>query len=287
MLKLTHIKKLSKKLSMVGKFCFCFIFFLTSQSSLTAQYRKLVSEPPNPDEKNELKNSKDLSIKDSVLSSAIKTKKIAVALDVGLPTGIGIECAYRLSPNWGVRAGFNFADLNIDKYKISFTSKGTTAPKMTQSFLLAVKTEMSQIPITFEFYPSGRDNFRILGGIQYIPSNKITVGGQLDSIVKFNDVPINSDDLGSGAVTMSFSQNIVPFLGIGFGSTFPKKRFAFSCDLTVSYRNDYKFLININQGIILKSNEENAAVLEHNFNRYWYQKIWPMLNLRLSYALYK
>ena len=275
MQKPTTTKSVSNFFSGITKYFFFLFILFSSHSSLKAQYRKLVSEPPNPDEKIEKQNTDTTS------------NKYALALNIGLPTGIGIEGAYRLSSKWGIRAGFNFADLKVENYKISFTSKSTTTPQLTESFLIDVSTQMSQIPITFEYYPRGRDNFRVFGGVQYIPSNKITIGGQLDSIVKFNDVPLNSDDLGSGTVTMSFSQNIVPFLGVGFGRTFPKKRFAFSCDVSASYRNDYKFLINITQGIILKSNEENNAVLERNFNRYWYQKIWPMLSLRLSYRISK
>lgn len=272
MLKSISNQKLSISFSVKISFFLFLASVIAPLSSVKAQYRKLVSEPSR------------LSLKTNELDSTFNTKRYALGLNMGLPTGIGIEGAYRLSSRWGARAGFNFADLSVNQYKITFTSTSTGTLKK-ESFLIDLNIKMSQFPITFEFYPNGRDNFKILGGIQYIPVNKISVSGQLDSIVKFNDVPISSSDLGSGTVTMSFSLNVVPFLGIGFGRTFPEKRFSFGCDISASYRNEYRFFINVKQGIILKSNEENSTVLERNFNHSWYQKIWPMLNIRLSYRI--
>jgi hypothetical protein len=66
----------------------------------------------------------------------------------------------------------------------------------------------------------------------------------------------------------------------------PRKRLNLSVDMGAYYKGNYKFGIDVSDdGLIQPQNEENAAILDRNFNAQFLNKIWPILNLRLAYRL--
>jgi hypothetical protein len=83
-------------------------------------------------------------------------------------------------------------------------------------------------------------------------------------------------------VEIGFNSKVAPFVGLGFGRTFPKKRVNVSFELGTYYKTPYKVALNVKQGVFLKRNEENAAVLTRNFNEKWYGKFFPVLNMRVA-----
>jgi hypothetical protein len=216
-----------------------------------------------------------------------KDTKYALSLKTGLPSGVGLELAYRLKPRFMARFSINYADLTINNYRFSVNSSSTIGGNGKQTVLIDFQSRMSHTSIGLDYFLKENGKFRAIGGFDIFPSNKITIGGELGDIIKFNDVSLNSDDLGSGTVTMGFKSKITPFLGFAFGNPFPDKRMSFGCEFGAQYKGNYTFDINIKEGVLLKKNEENAAVLERNFNKNWYQKIWPFLNLKFSFRLSK
>jgi hypothetical protein len=213
-----------------------------------------------------------------------KTDKnnITLGLNMGLPTGIGVDIAYRFKQRLATRFSFNFADLTINDYRYTIGSANEK-----QAVAIDFKTRLSHFTGNFDIFLNKTGSFRLLSGFDFTLNNTFTVGGQLDDIIKFNDVSLNADDLGSGTITMGFKSKVAPLLGLGFGKLFPEKRLGFSADLGAHYRGNYTFDITVKEGVLLKKNEENEVVLARNFNRHWYQKIWPFLNIRLSYRLTK
>ena len=119
-----------------------------------------------------------------------------------------------------------------------------------------------------------------------MPNNTVTVGGEILSVIKFNDVTLNSDDIGSGNIQVGFSQKVSPYIGMGFGRTFPRKRMNVSFDLGTQYKGDYTVKINMKPGLLLKQNEENAVALARNFNEKWYGHFFPVVNFRLAYRIF-
>jgi hypothetical protein len=211
--------------------------------------------------------------------------KFSAGLTIGLPTGIGIDAAYGLTPNLNVRLGYNYAAYAVKGYDYAFSSTNSAGQKESQSFLIDASVELSHIQATVDYSPKPNGKFRFIGGVNIYPIHELSAGGTLKGVLKFNKVSITKDDLGSGTLTMGFYSRVSPFIGIGFGRTLPTKRLSLGLDLAATYKGNYKVDIFINEGIIRKTNEENADILENNLNNYWYQKIWPILNLRMGYRL--
>ena len=220
---------------------------------------------------------------DSVKKTSIRMK--SVGLNLGLVNGIGIDFAYRFAKHWTGRFAYNYADYTKTNYTRNITSTNTDGTKSVQNLSFDASVKLSNIAINIEFTPGSKGRFKLLGGLSYLPNNKITASGKLTTTVKFNDVVLNPEDLGDGSITIGFKQAISPFVGMGFGRTFPRKRMNVSLDLGTYYKGDYKVDILVNQGVLLKQNEENAAIIERNLNAKWNQKLFPVLNLRLAYLL--
>ena len=213
------------------------------------------------------------------------TKNVAIGLNVGVTNGIGLDVAYRFARHWAGKLAINYADYAYNDYTYSYVNTNSDGTKTTQTFSMDAGVNLSNLGLNVEYSPGAKGRFKIVGGLSYFPTNTITASGEILTAIKFNDVVLNSEDLGSGDITITTGSKIAPYLGLGFGRTFPRKRLNVSFDLGAQYKGDYKVAINVNPGVILKENEENAAVLARNFNEKWYGKVWPVLNLRLAYRL--
>jgi hypothetical protein len=243
--------------------------------TLTAQYRKIMSG------ESFYKSYYQPTIEPKTKPSA----KFSIGLIMGLPTGIGVDAAYGITAHLSARMGYNYAAYAVNGYDYSFSSTNSAGQKENQSFLIDGRLDFSHIQATIDYSPKPYGKFRFIGGLNMYPINEISVGGTLKGELKFNKVAITSEDLGSGVLSVGFYHRISPFVGIGFGRTLPRKKMSASLDIAATYKGDYSVDLNIKEGIIRKTNEENAVVLEHNLNSLWYQKVWPLINLRIAYRL--
>ncbi len=214
-----------------------------------------------------------------------KKHEIAVGLNVGVSNGLGLDVAYRFAKHWAGRMAFNYAKYTKEGYTYDIVSTNPDGTKNLQKLSFDGGIKLSNLALNAEFTPGSKGRFKLIGGLSFFPTNTITAGGELASTIKFNDVVLNPEDLGNGFVTIGFKQKVAPFLGMGFGRTFPRKRINVSFDMGAYYKGDYTVDIKVNPGAILKENEENGAILARNFNENWYQKVWPVMNLRLAYRI--
>lgn len=212
-------------------------------------------------------------------------KNVAIGVNVGVTNGIGLDVAYRFSKHWAGKLAYNYADYEKNGYTYDVVTTNPDGTKDTKKFSFDAAIKLSNVALNFEYSPGPKGRFKLVGGLAYFPSNTLSVSGEVLSAIKFNDVQLNPEDIGGGTVTIGFKQPIAPYLGMGFGRTFPRKRVNVSFDLGAQYKGDYTVNINVKEGVILKQNEENAAVLARNFNEKWYGKIWPVMNLRLAYRI--
>jgi hypothetical protein len=213
------------------------------------------------------------------------SKNVSVGLNIGVTNGVGLDIAYRFAKHWAGKVAFNYADYAVKGYTYSYSTTNADGTKNNQTFSMDAGVNLSNLGLNIEYSPGAKGRFKLVGGLTYYPTNTITASARILTALKFNDVVLNPEDLGSGDVTVGFKQSIAPYLGMSFGRTFPRKRLNVSFDLGAHYKGDYKVGINVNPGAILKENEENAAVLERNLNQLPYGKIWPNLNLRLAYNI--
>jgi hypothetical protein len=209
-------------------------------------------------------------------------KNMSIGLNLGLVNGIGVDIAYRFKEHWAAKLAFNYADYTKKgyTYDIDFTTKAGVKDIKTLSFDAAIK--LSNIALNVEYAPRANGQFKFIGGLSYFYKNTITVGTQALSIFKVNDVDLTPEDIGSGSIEVGFNSKIAPFLGMGFGRTFPEKQVNVSFELGTYYKTPYKVAIHVQQGIFLKRNEKNAAVLTRNFNQKWYGKFFPVINMRIA-----
>ena len=212
-------------------------------------------------------------------------KNMSVGLNLGVTNGIGVDFAYGFAKHWAGRLAYNYADFSKKDYTVDITSTNPDGSKNIQKLSFDGAVKLSNLALNFEFTPGAKGRFKLIGGFSYFPTNTLTVSGELLSTIKFNDVQLNPEDLGSGIVTIGYRQKIAPFVGMGFGRTFPRKRMNVSFDMGTYYKGDYKININVNPGALLEENESNAAVMERNLNAKWNQKLLPVMNLRLAYRL--
>ena len=221
----------------------------------------------------------------SVFASSTSYQNVSIGLNAGISNGIGLDLAYRFSEHWAVKVGYNYADYTKNNYTYDIISRDSTGIKDIKTLSFDVYIKLSNMALNVEYYPKANGRLKFIGGLSYFFNNTITVGAQAISIIKVNDVLLNSDDIGSGTVQVGFNSKVSPFLGLGFGRTFPRKRIGVNFDVGTYYKTNYKVVIHVKPGIILDRNEENEAVLTRNFNEKWYGKFWPIINLRLTYGL--
>jgi hypothetical protein len=210
----------------------------------------------------------------------LDTTKYSINLSLGLPTGIGIEATYRVNNRYNLRYSFHNADLSITDYKFTFGSSGSTSNSSNQALLFDVDARLSHFDLNVDYYFFRK--IRAFVGIGYYPINNVLIEGELADFIQYNDLKLNTTDLGKGSIRLGFSSHIVPNVGVGFERNILNSRFKILLDIGAQYRGDYRFKINVTEGALLKKNEENAAILERNFNSKWIQKIWPMLQMKFG-----
>ncbi|MBL7813444.1 MAG: hypothetical protein JNL70_00465 [Saprospiraceae bacterium] len=212
-------------------------------------------------------------------------KEMSVGLNVGVVNGIGIDLSYKFAKHWAGRIAYNYANYTKNDYVYDIVSTNPDGTKNTQKVSFDAGVKFSNVAMNVEFMPGEKGRFKLIGGLSVFPSNKIIASGEMISTFKFNDMQLNPEDLGSGIGTIGFKSKVSPFLGMGFGRTFPRKRVNVSMDLGAYYKGNYAVDIDVTPGALLEENESNAAILERNLNAKFVHKVFPVLNFRLAYRL--
>jgi hypothetical protein len=220
-----------------------------------------------------------------IASARIPSKNISVGLNLGVSNGIGLDLAYRFSGHWAAKVAYNYANFTKNDYTYNIVSTSASGVVDVKTLSFDVAARFSNLAFNLEYSPSVAGRFKFISGFSYFFHNTVAVGAQAISIIRVNDVQLTSDDIGSGNVEVGFNSKVSPFVGLGFGRTFPRKRMSVNFDLGTYYKTNYKVAIRVREGIFLAKNEENAAILTRNFNDKWYGKFWPLINFRLAYKL--
>jgi hypothetical protein len=215
-------------------------------------------------------------------TQAIFPKSLSIGLNVGLVNGIGVDIAYRFREHWAAKMAYNYADYTKTGYTYDIVSTTITGIKDVKTLSFDAAIRLSNIALNVEYAPKPNGRFKLIGGLSYFYQNTITAGAQAISIFKVNDVPLTPEEIGSGSIEVGFNSKIAPFVGLGFGRTFPQKRVNVSFELGTYYKTPYKVAIHVQPGVFLKQNEENAATLTRNFNEKWYGKFFPVINMRIA-----
>jgi hypothetical protein len=212
-------------------------------------------------------------------------KPISVGFNLGVTNGLGIDAAYRFAKHWSGKIAVNYADFTKNNYTYDIVSTNSDGTKNVQTISFDAAIRLSNLALSTEYSLGRKGRFRFIGGLAFFFKNTVTVGGQAVTAIKYKDLFLTPDDIGSGSIQVGFNTKVAPFIGFGLGRLVPNKRLNFSFDFGTHYKSEYRVAIKIKPGIILAKSEENAAVLTRNFNQKWYGKFWPYVNLRWAYRI--
>jgi hypothetical protein len=220
------------------------------------------------------------------LRRADAMRRWTLGISGGLVNVPGFDLAYKFRSHWTARLGYGYLDYHVNNYKLDIKSTDAAGVTTSKSFSINAAVHFSNISGLVEYGVGPKGRFRLIAGAAYFPDKKLTASGELLSDFEFNSVSLQPSDFGSGGIEVGFAQKISPYLGIGIGRSTPRRRLNLSLDIGAYYLGNYRVKINVNPGIILKENEENAAVLEKNLNAHFLYKVLPSGNLRLAYRLH-
>jgi len=223
----------------------------------------------------------------SILDTTAYKKKWGIGLSGG-SIGAGIDFFYKFNKHFALRGGFNYFAFKLNNYKFSITSTATDGTKSLQTVQTNLDFDMNHGFALFEYNIGSKGWFRFVTGVAFYPTKSAIASAKLITSVKFNDVTISGDDLGSGGGELYLKNKLSPYFGIGLGRLAPRKRVNISADIGTYYSGDYDIRnVVINPGLLLEGNKDNAPILARNLNADWRNKLYPVINLRLAIRLNK
>ena len=193
----------------------------------------------------------------------------AISPDVST-LGIGGMVTKSLTPNLNARVGINGFSFGVDVEETDVTYQGNL--------------NLFNVSTLVDFYPFKKSGFHLTGGVVF-QNNKLEGRGSASSgTITIGGQNFNAADLDSVDAEVSFSNSIVPYLGIGWGNAVKLGRsLGFSINLGVMFAGSPEVSLTSNFGPAVTPvvrDEINQAIateeqeLEDNINRF---NIYPVL----------
>jgi hypothetical protein len=177
--------------------------------------------------------------------------------------GIGGEVVFNVAPSWNARVGGNFMDLDFDK-ELEDINYDIGIDLMSFSALLD--------------WHVFKNAFRITGGAIY-NDNKATMTATPTVDVIIGDGSYTASTIGTLNASLSYKNNIAPYIGIGFGNPMnAKQRLGLTMDIGVMYAGEPDVTITETTGTVSQADlNKEAKEIEDNDYLKWY----PVLGLNL------
>jgi hypothetical protein len=114
--------------------------------------------------------------------------------------------------------------------------------------------------------------------------NSILLPGKTWPVIEVGDQEIELTDGQANNIDILLGNTLKPYLGLGFGRAVPKKRLSLKFELGVVFQKGYSLR---QDGIVfdLGTSDEQEVKDIHNIVMK-YAKVWPMVNLQLSYRIF-
>ncbi len=210
--------------------------------------------------------------------------------------GAGIQAATSLSPNFRLRAGFDYFTYNqkdVAEFDVDVEHSGYQA---------TATAEVTDLEVTFpnfkalvDYYPMSNGIFCLTGGL-YFGNNKASSNGLIRNYqelsdqlgenpdLRYEDIVITPNDDGTFFGELGMGNGVKPYVGLGLGRTIPRNRVGFKFELGMVYQGEYSLSSpNIHEEGNNWENqlfdEMDLPVSKNTLN--W----WPMLNLSLTYRI--
>ncbi|WP_461148737.1 hypothetical protein [Spirosoma pulveris] len=193
----------------------------------------------------------------------------ALMLSAG-STGGGVAVGYSINRSVAVRVGANL--FNYD----GTLKSGKDTDDIQIGFDYTVKLKNADLMV--DLYPFKRSGFRLTGGAYY-NINTVTFFGKPTKDVKFNDTVFTIDEVGTLDGKADFNK-VAPYVGLGFGNPYTRKRLKFMVDIGFFYQQSP--LVTFRTTGMLEPSSDQGAVIQKNLEPL---KYYPVVNLGLSYKL--
>ena len=227
-------------------------------------------------------------------------KHWAVGIEGGT-YGAGVTVATSLTKNIKLRVGFDgfgykFATGIDDVSFTGYIPDGIGANDVNLSASLSdIKWSTQHFKLLVDLYPMKNGVFSFTVGM-FAGNNSFSLDGKIADYARmvaqygrgpvfdFNEIIIQPDQNGNFGGKVLLGNTIKPYVGLGLGRTIAKKRIGFKVDLGIVYQGKIRTESpnvppNIN---VLTSGATNYV---DEYIPTFLSKIWPMLNLSLSYRI--
>ena len=176
--------------------------------------------------------------------------------------GAGLEVAKGFTPNFGVRAGFNYFSYAYD----------ATESDVSYDFEL----ELKSFAVFADWHPF-KGAFRLSGGL-LINGNGLTGNAKPTGSVKIGD----NDYTGLSSVDLDISYNaLAPYLGLGWDTTFgDNDNWGFAFDLGLIYSGSPEAAISTDPTVSATDIEKEKQELQDDLDTL---KWWPVVSAGLVY----
>lgn len=159
-----------------------------------------------------------------LLAAGAAQAQVGAGVDLGT-TGAGAHLTFGLTPSLNARLGLNY-------FKHDFS-------KSTENVDYDLDGKLQTLNALLDWYPRSGSNFRLSGGVFYNDTSFDAVGRpNRTGSFRLNGNTYNAADAGQLVGKVDF-RKAAPYLGIGWGNPFNKKRgWSFGADLGVFYQDE-------------------------------------------------
>ncbi len=224
--------------------------------------------------------SPELTAQFDEVAGGSKDRRHRQGIGIGLSTGtnaiLGADVTFDLIPKVNFRLAYHRLKFDITSISIETDEYGWD----DQVVLADLSSDLSSIALLADYGLNRRENLRVIAGLYVGLDNNITLSGEADRSIQFNDYEIPAEDVGSLSVAYSSELPLFPYLGIGIGRSVPFRRFNASLELGAFYRGAPK--IEVFGTGLLAGNDINGPILSEKLTDY---RFHPSVALRVSYRI--
>ena len=196
---------------------------------------------------------------------------VSVSLHIG-SEGAGGDVKMRVAQRWFVRLGASTLPLDYGNV--------ITLADYSSSFNL--NTSFTNVHAFGEWQPFGRLSLRVVGGVAYFVSGKISGTLMPEGTFSYNGVTVTAAQIGQINCTVDW-KGVAPYLGIGLWKGIPvRHRFGVNMDLGTYYMSKPNTVVTGTNMLNSSNNTDNSKQLNQELAGY---RWLPVLQVNFSYRI--
>jgi hypothetical protein len=205
-------------------------------------------------------------------------KQWSLGIGVGMTALPSLQATYRLSTHWAVRGEYDYMGYQYQAYPLKIRNTKASVD---------IEARLSRFVLMAHYTPFKADWIGITAGMAVFPRKTIAGTLHLADTLYFQEAVITPEVLGTGRLRLGFATPFAPYLGVTLGRPIPLNKSSWRLDAGAYYGGHFAVKeLSVDSSLFLKENEENATVLERNFNRLpVFYRLIPDVKIAWVYAL--